>query len=95
MKDYKIKVERKDKSFVSYVLKHDEVVFCSENNPTSIVASRKAGDYIANINNTISFAPIKAPSEPLPTTQPTPIITPAKPINLNQISFPRKCCGRG
>lgn len=97
MKDYKIRVERKNERFVSYVLKHDEVVFCSENNPTSIVAARKAGEYIANANNTISSIPIapEATTEPLQMVQQTPTTVSAKSINANSISFPRKCCGRG
>lgn len=97
MKDYKIKIERKNENFVSYVLKHDEVVFCSQNNPTSIIAARKAGEYIASANNTIPSTSItpEANLEPLQVIQHTPTNIPAKPINVNSVSFPRKCCGRG
>lgn len=91
MKDYKIKIERKNESFTSYVLKHDEVVFYSENNPTNIIAARKAGEYIANANNTIP----EATQEPIQVVQQNSTIVSAKPINTNSVSFPRKCCGRG
>jgi hypothetical protein len=100
MKNFKIKVVKENNSYTSYVLKHDEVVFSSANNQTSIIAARKAGEYISEVNNMI--VPATAKEEILEPTLSPPTVPVAKQttsIDYNQAkqfsSFTRKCCGRG
>ena len=95
MKPFKIKVVKNNTSYTGYVLKHDEVVFSSENNPTHIIAARKAGEFISNINNT-SLNPevTNIDLTPIPTST-LPIIKQTAAVPVNQVIAPvRKCCGR-
>lgn len=91
MNKYKLKIEKSDNTYDVYVLLYDEVVFVSKGHLSTISASRKGSEYIAEQNNSIKEA------TPLPTmvieetvsvqnSTPTPSATPFQR---------RKCCGRG